>query len=73
MISPRHSHPTNGVRPSDSKYFTTDVNNLLIPFPPIGLQREFVAIANAAEASKAELKKSITSIDAVMRGLINRR
>ena len=51
----------------------TDVNNLLIPFPPIGLQREFVAIANAAEASKAELKKSITSIDAVMRGLINRR
>ena len=39
--------------------------------PPIKLQREFVAIANAAEASKAELKKSITSIDAVMRGLIN--
>ena len=49
----------------------TDVNNLLIPFPPINLQREFVAIANAAEASKAELKKSITSIDAVMKGLIN--
>lgn len=49
----------------------TDVNNLLIPFPPIGLQREFVAIADAAEASKAELKKSITSIDAVMKGLIN--
>ena len=49
----------------------TDVNNLLIPFPPINLQREFVAIANAAEASKAELKKSIASIDAVMKGLIN--
>lgn len=39
--------------------------------PPIKLQREFVAIANAAEASKAELKKSIASIDAVMKGLIN--
>ena len=39
--------------------------------PPIKLQREFVAIANAAEVSKAELKKSITSIDAVMKGLIN--
>ena len=39
--------------------------------PPIKLQREFVAIANATEASKAELKKSITSIDAVMKGLIN--
>lgn len=49
----------------------TDVNNLLIPFPPINLQREFVAIANAAEASKAELKKVITNIDAVMKGLIN--
>ncbi len=39
--------------------------------PPIGLQREFVAIADAAEASKAELKKSIASIDAVIKGLIN--
>ena len=39
--------------------------------PPIKLQREFVSIANAAESSKAELKKSITSIDAVMKGLIN--
>lgn len=39
--------------------------------PPIKLQREFVAIANAAEVSKAELKKSIASIDAVMKGLIN--
>ena len=39
--------------------------------PPIKLQREFVAIANAVEVSKAELKKSITSIDAVMKGLIN--
>lgn len=42
-----------------------------VPIPPIELQRKFVAIANAAEASKAELKKSIASIDAVMRGLIN--
>ena len=39
--------------------------------PSLSLQREFVAIANAAEASKVELKKSITSIDAVMKGLIN--
>lgn len=48
-----------------------DVKNFKIPIPPIDRQREFVSIANAAEASKAELKKSITSIDAVMRGLIN--
>jgi type I restriction enzyme S subunit len=49
----------------------SDLNQILIPKVPICVQREFVAIANAAEASKAELKKSITSIDAVMKELIN--
>lgn len=49
----------------------SDLDQILIPKVSIGVQREFVAIANAAEASKAELKKSIASIDAVMRGLIN--
>ena len=47
------------------------ISGFKMKLPPIELQREFVAIANAAEASKAELKKSITSIDAVMKGLIN--
>ena len=50
-----------------------EFQSISVPVPPVELQREFVAIADAAEASKAELKKSITSIDAVMRGLINRR
>ena len=49
----------------------SDLKAMPITLPPIDLQREFVAIADAAEASKAELKKSITSIDAVMKGLIN--
>ena len=49
----------------------SDLNQILIPKVPICVQREFVAIANAAEASKTELKKSITSIDAVIKGLIN--
>lgn len=48
-----------------------NLSKIKIPLPPLALQREFVAIANAAESSKAELKKSIASIDAVMRGLIN--
>jgi type I restriction enzyme S subunit len=48
-----------------------EFQSISVPVPPVELQREFVAIANAAEASKAELKKSITSIDAVMKGLIN--
>ena len=42
-----------------------------ILLPSIDLQREFVEIANTAEVSMLELKKSIASIDAVMRGLIN--
>lgn len=49
----------------------SDLDQILIPKVPICVQREFVAIANAAEASKAELKKSIASLDDVMRGLTN--
>ena len=47
------------------------ISGFKMKLPPIELQREFVAIADAAEASKTELKKSITSIDAVIKGLIN--
>jgi type I restriction enzyme S subunit len=39
--------------------------------PPLALQREFVAIAEKAEAAKTALKKSIADIDQVMKGLIN--
>ena len=49
----------------------SDLKTMPIILPPIDLQREFVAVANAAEVSKAELKKSIASIDAVMKGLID--
>ena len=42
-----------------------------VPVPPLALQREFVAIADKAESSKANLKKSIAAIDQVMKGLIN--
>ena len=48
-----------------------EFQSISVPVPPVELQREFVAIANAAESSKVELRKSITSIDAVMKGLIN--
>ncbi len=42
-----------------------------IKLPPLFLQREFVAIAEKAEAAKTALKKSIADIDQVMKGLIN--
>ena len=42
-----------------------------LPLPPLSLQREFVAIAERADAAKSALKQSIADIDQVMKGLIN--
>ena len=47
------------------------ISGFKVKLSPIELQREFVTIANAVEVSKAEPKKSIASIDAVMKRLIN--
>ena len=47
------------------------IKHFQIPLPPLSLQREFVAIAEKADSAKAALKKSIESIDQVMKGLIN--
>ena len=47
------------------------LGRIRIPLPPLSLQREFVAIAEKADSAKAALKKSIESIDQVMKGLIN--
>lgn len=46
-------------------------SKIKIPLPPISLQREFVAIAERADAAKSALKQSIADIDQVMKGLIN--
>ncbi len=43
----------------------------VIPLPPLSLQREFVAIAERADAAKSALKQSIADIEQVMKGLIN--
>lgn len=47
------------------------LGKIQIPLPPLSLQREFVTIAEKADSVKAALKKSIESIDQVMKGLIN--
>lgn len=47
------------------------LRELAIPMVNRDEQDKLAQIATAAEMSKAELKKSITSIDAVMKGLIN--
>ena len=49
----------------------TDLKAITIPLPPLALQQQFVEIARKADEAKAALKKSITSIDAVIKGLIN--
>ena len=48
-----------------------ELKSVEIPLPPLFLQREFVTIAEQAEAAKAALKKSIADLDQVMKGLIN--
>lgn len=48
-----------------------ELQSIQIPLPPLSLQREFVAIAEKAEAAKTALKKSIADIDQVIKGLIN--
>ena len=47
------------------------LKELKIPLPPLSLQREFVAIAEKADAAKSALKKSIADIEQVMKGLVN--
>lgn len=47
------------------------LSNIQIPLPPLPLQREFVAIAEKADAAKSALKQSIADIDQVMKGLIS--
>ena len=49
----------------------SELKTMKIPLPPLSLQREFVAIAERADAAKSALKQSIADIDQVMKGLIN--
>ena len=57
-----------GVLPSLTK---TDLLNIDIPIPPLDLQEEFERIYNQADKSGFELRKSIESIDSVIKSLIN--
>ena len=59
-----HGTNINNIKPST-------LDETMVPDVEESKRREFETIVDAAGASKAELKKSIASIDAVMRGLIN--
>ena len=48
-----------------------DLTEAKISFPPLEVQNSYVAIAQQADKSKFELGKSIESIDAVIKSLIN--
>ncbi len=48
-----------------------DIAKILVPCPPMSLQEQFSTIAQQADKSEFELRKSIESIDAVIKSLIN--
>ena len=48
-----------------------DIAKILVPCPPMSLQEDFSEIAQQADKSKFELRKSIDAIDAVIKSLIN--
>ena len=47
-----------------------DIAKILVPCPPMGLQKQFSTIAHQADKSKFELKQAIEKIDKVMRALL---
>ena len=61
----------SATRTSQANLFQGRIKKLKLPLPPLSLQREFVAIAERADAAKSALKQSIADIDQVMKGLIN--
>ena len=48
-----------------------DIAKILVPCPPMSLQNQFSAIAEQADKSGFELRKSIDAIDKVIKSLIN--
>ena len=48
-----------------------DIAKILVPCPPMSLQNQFSAIAEQADKSGFELRKSIEAIDKVIKSLIN--
>ena len=57
-----------GVLPSLTR---KDLEKVEMAVPPMGQQKQFVSIAEQADKSKFELRKSIDAIDAVIKSLIN--
>ena len=48
-----------------------DIAKILVPCPPMSLQNHFSAIAEQADKSISELRKSVDAIDKVIKSLIN--
>ena len=48
-----------------------DIAKILVPCPPMSIQNQFSAIAEQADKSGFELRKSIEAIDAVIKSLIS--
>ena len=62
---------STGTSNSQKRIAPSSLMNLRVPLPPKDDQQMFVAIAEQADKSEFELRKSIESIDAVIKSLIN--
>lgn len=49
----------------------TEIKKMLIPIPPMELQKKYVSISRQADKSKFELKQCIENIDKIIKSLIN--
>ena len=62
---------STGTSNSQKRITPSSLMNMNVPLPSIDEQQKFVAIAEQADKSVFELRKSIDAIDAVIKSLIN--
>ena len=72
-MTPNYSAQINEVTTGTTRRRVSRANlgNVKVPVPQIDKQKQFVSIAEQADKSKFELRKSIEAIDAVIKSLIN--
>lgn len=72
-MTPNYSAQINEVTTGTTRRRVSRANlgNVKVPVPPMDQQQQFVSIAEQADKSKFELRKSIEAIDAVIKSLIN--
>lgn len=72
LVQPILKHIENGTNATTVKHISTkQINGIRVPIASHEQKNKFAMIANQADKSKFELRKSIEAIDAVIKSLIN--